>query len=85
MIYWPEFLLPVFSEEALPGQPVAVRIKPQENADEVRTEFVFLQAAAVKGQWLNVTLLDQDFNPLGNGWIRWEKENQIQVTYSLFS
>lgn len=85
LIYWPEFLLPVFSVEALPCQQVAVRIKPQEDADEVRTEYVFLQAAAVRGQWLNVTLLDKDFKPLGNGWIRWEKENQMLVTYSLFS
>ncbi|MDN3690645.1 hypothetical protein [Cyclobacterium jeungdonense] len=84
MIFWPEFLLPVFSEETLPCQQVAVRIKPQENADEVRSEFAFLQAAA-KGQWLKVTLLDKDFKPLGSGWIRWEKENQILVTFSLFS
>ena len=39
----------------------------------------------IENEWMYVELIDDDFNALGNGWIRWTKEGKMLISYNLLS
>lgn len=85
IIYWPEFLLSVNSVEFIDGKEQIIRIKPLNYAGEVNTNFIFMQPLIIKGDWMMVRLVDDDYKTVGKGWIQWKKGDSLIIKYSLFS
>ena len=36
-------------------------------------------------QWIKVELIDENYNSLGQGWIKWREEGKLLISYSLLS
>ncbi len=85
LIFWPDFLLTVSSIELLQDTIQPIRIKPLENASTITTTFSFMKVLSVKDEWVQVKLFDDDFMEKGLGWVRWKKEGQLLISYSLLS
>ena len=85
LIYWPDFLLSVNSVEFLDGIDNIVRIKPLEHASEVSTNFEIMKPVQISNNWMQVFLIDADYNRVGKGWIKWKMNNRLLITYSLLS
>ncbi|MEQ8714020.1 MAG: hypothetical protein RIC80_13445 [Cyclobacteriaceae bacterium] len=83
--YWPQFLISVHSVEPFDRTTNPVRIKALDHASEVSANYSLLAPIMVKGEWLKVQLLDDGYQKVGEGWIRWAKDGQWQVHYSLLS
>lgn len=83
-ITWPEMLLSVSTVEPLNGHET-VRIKPLSNASTINLAYDFLKPLLVQGDWLYVKMLDDGFNEIGKGWIRWKDNDMLLITYSLLS
>lgn len=85
IIFWPEFLLSVNSVEFIDGKEQLIRIKPLEYAGEVFTKYNFMQPLIIKGDWMMVRLVGDNYKTVGNGWIQWKKDDTLLITYSLLS
>ena len=85
LIYWPDFLLTMNSVKQLRPGDNPVKIKPLEHASLVSTEYTFLRPTAIRQQWLQVELTDKNFIKIGTGWIRWQENGSLIISYSLFS
>lgn len=83
LLFWPEFLLSVYSVEFPDGAPQTVRVKPLSYAGKVTTDFDFMKPVFVRDKWMQVNLLDGDLNKVAEGWIRWRNENSLLIRYSL--
>jgi hypothetical protein len=85
IIYWPDFLLTVSSVEQLNPKDNPVRIKPLSHAALVSYEFTFLRPFRISNQWMQVELLNSQFQSEGKGWIKWEECGKLLIKYSLLS
>tara|TARA_R110002073_G_scaffold139232_2_gene289386 strand:+ start:171782 stop:172765 length:984 start_codon:yes stop_codon:yes gene_type:complete len=85
LLYWPEFLLSVHSVEYPDPSKYKVYARPFENSGVIGTSYHFLRPLKIKNEWMYVALLGDDFNTVGNGWIRWQKEGKLLIIYSLLS
>lgn len=85
IIYWPDFLLSVNSVVFIDGKEQVIRIKPLNYAGEVNTKYIFMQPLIIKGDWIMVRLVDDDYKTVGKGWIQWKKEDTLLIKYSLIS
>ncbi len=85
LIYWPEFLLSINSVEPRSRQDKPIRVKPLSHAGHVSTQYAFLKPLQISNQWMQVELLDDSFNSHGQGWIKWQENGELLITYSLFS
>ena len=85
IIYWPDFLLKVFSVEFPPDEIQKIRFKPDDASSEVSVQFEFMKPLEVKDDWIRVALTDDDFNTVGKGWIRWRRDRKLLIMYSLLS
>ncbi|MBK7342697.1 MAG: hypothetical protein IPJ06_06015 [Saprospiraceae bacterium] len=85
VIYWADFLLGVHSVEWPDDQPGIVRIKPLSQASQVMVDYVFMHPIMIRGHWMLVELWNDDFEQVGNGWIRWTDGEKLLVRYSLLS
>jgi hypothetical protein len=65
------------------GQEVLV--KPLNHAGTVQTAYSFMRPVRIKQDWIFVHLLNQDFNKVGKGWIKWYSDEQLLIKYSLLS
>lgn len=84
VLFWPEFLLTVFSVDNLDPENNLLREKPLLNASPfLGIEFSFLSPVMVKESWLKVNLLDNDFNKVGEAWLQWHSYGKLLVSYSL--
>lgn len=84
---WPSFLLTVHSVEAKNPADNPVRVKPLTHAGLMTkaTDQHFLRPVKVQEDWLQVEVLDPDFQAIGTGWIRWQAEGELLVNYNLLS
>jgi hypothetical protein len=83
---WPEFLLTVFSIEMLDNEENPLRIKPLKHASKIVIEkYEILTPVMIKANWIMVNLLDKDFNIIGEGWIEWQRDGKLSISYSLLS
>jgi hypothetical protein len=82
---WAEFILSVNSVEFINKDSQSVHIKPLDIADPIKVDFVFMQPLLVEEDWMYVRLTNMNFAEKGKGWIRWRKENQLLIRYSLLS
>jgi hypothetical protein len=87
VIYWPSFILSVNTVELKSEFPQPYRVKPLDHAGELSVDkpYIFLRPESVKGFWLEVSLLNDDFKAEGRAWIRWRDEHNLLVDYSLLS
>ncbi|MEQ9300647.1 MAG: hypothetical protein RIF33_18900 [Cyclobacteriaceae bacterium] len=83
--YWPQFLLRINSVESLDPASNPVRIKALDHASEVSADYSLLTPIMVKGEWIKVALVGDDYQKVAEGWIRWAKNGKWQIRYSLFS
>ncbi len=83
--FWPSFLLSINSLESLDKQLNPVKIKPLDHASNVSNDYSLLKPKLVKGEWIKVDLMDEDYTKLGEGWIRWKRDGRWLISYSLLS
>ena len=82
---WPDFLLSVFTVEWSEGEPGTVRIKPLAHAGEVMVDYDLMHPIMIRGEWMQVELMNDDVEPLATGWIKWRYEKGLLIQYSLLS
>ncbi len=82
---WPEFLLSINSVEFNKYSNKKVFVKPLDYAGEVNVAFSFMKPLLVEEDWMYVKLVDGDYKEQRKGWIRWRKDGNLLVKYSLFS
>lgn len=85
LLYWPEFLLTINSVEPLSRQNNPIRVKPLTHASQTSTPYSFLKPLKISNQWMQVELLDDNFKSHGKGWIKWQENGELLITYSLLS
>ncbi len=87
LLTWPHFLTTVHSIEPMDWNSNPVRGAPKAEATVLQGigKGHILQAKAVSGDWLSVTILDQDYHSVGKGWVRWRMEGELVVKYNLLS
>lgn len=83
LLFWPEFLLTVTSIEFKEGNAQRPKIKPLDIAVEIKTPFSHLSTLQVKDDWAQVILKDKKHRKLGKGWVRWQKDGKLLITYQL--
>jgi hypothetical protein len=84
-IFWPDFLLNVQSIEFPKDLPQTVRVKPLNYAGQVSLDFEFMKPIQFQYHWMEVELLDRDFQKTGTGWVRWRDDEKLLIEYSLLS
>jgi hypothetical protein len=87
MIHWPEFLVTLPSVEFPDGMIQPYRVKPLDHASEVKTEKVYpmMRPESVRGYWLEVSLLNENYRAEDRVWIKWRDRYQLLIEYSLLS
>ncbi|MEW4925556.1 hypothetical protein [Algibacter sp. 2305UL17-15] len=83
--YWPEFLLGVHSVEFLNSEAQAIYVKPLDHAGKLSVPHRFMKPLRIANEWMLVTLLDDNFDTIGKGWIKWIHDNKLLISYSLLS
>ncbi len=85
-VSWAEFLLNMHSVEFdQEGQKVYDDPKIK-SAGRVYDRNTFFRPKFVAGDWMEVAILDNDYNPTGKtGWIRWRKDGQLLIRHNLLS
>lgn len=83
--YWPEFLLGVHSVEFPNPESETIYIKPLDHAAKVNTLYSYMRPLYITNTWMHVELQDYDFKPVGTGWIKWIKDGNLLIRYSLLS
>lgn len=88
ILLWPEFLLQVHSIEILPEYKNPIKIKALESASDLQLasgqEYI-LQPICVKGDWLQIKILDQNYNEIDDGWVKWFDDGNVVINYVLLS
>ena len=83
--YWPDFLLGVHSVGLLPEANQAVHSRPFRESGIITSEFSFMKPIKIKNSWMYVELWNDDYTKSGNGWIQWQKDGKLMISYSLLS
>lgn len=83
--FWPEFLLSINSVEFINKDSQKVYVKPLDHAGTVNTSYGFMKPLRVQQNWMYVLLLNDGFEVTGKGWIKWQGNNQLLITYNLLS
>lgn len=85
ILMWPDFLLLVHSVEFKEPGEQKVRVKPLSHAGEVNIAFQIMKPMIIKDEWMLVELYDDNYEKTGQGWIQWNSNNQLLISYSLLS
>lgn len=83
-IDWSKFIVSVHSIESN-KQDLVVYRRPFPNSDKIEHTALMLQPVIVRDRWLKVKLIDDEYNVVDEGWIRWRDENEILIQYNLLS
>lgn len=83
LLYWPDFFNSMHSVEFINDQKVFAR--PFDYAGTVSTGFSFMRPVRIKQDWMEVILIDNAFEPVGKGWIKWHDHEKLLISYNLFS
>ncbi|MEA1784863.1 hypothetical protein U1E44_02055 [Arenibacter sp. GZD96] len=84
LVFWPEFLLSVNSVELIDASQT-LKATPFDHASEYQGKYTYLRPQKIKGEWMEVALLDNDFKTIGSAWLKWLDCGEIRVSYSLLS
>jgi hypothetical protein len=85
VISWQDFLLSVNSVEFPESSKGKVHDREFENSGRIQTPFEFMRPIRIKGEWMEVLLIDDNFKTVGKGWIRWLKDDRLLIKYNLLS
>ena len=85
LLYWPEFLLGVNSVEFINSNTQNIYTKPLDHAVKAHQKYSFMRPLSVKQNWMQVLLIDDNFNSVGKGWIKWVQHDKLMITYNLLS
>ena len=83
--FWPEFLLGIHSVEF--PQPITYKVyaRPFDYAGTVEIPYSFMRPIKIENEWMYVELQGDDFKEVAKGWIRWQKDGKLLITYNLLS
>lgn len=84
---WASFLLTVHAVEPLNWEDNPLRSKPLRHADPLLkfNRKNILQPLKIENNWIQVNILNHDYNPIQKGWLRWRSDTQLSITYQLLS
>lgn len=85
MLSWPDFLLSVSSVEFPLDGSGKVYHRPTPASDPINLDFRLMKPIQVRGEWMQVRLMDDSLREHGNGWIRWKQGEQLLIGYSILS
>jgi len=85
LMYWPTFLFSINSVEFLNHETQKVYVKPIDHASTVIQSYSFMRPLKIKQHWMYVLLKNDDFNTVGKGWIKWNDNGKLLISYSLLS
>ncbi len=85
ILYWPEFFLTVHSVEFLDSNAFSVHLKPMDHASKINITHSFMKPLRISGEWMFVALVNDNFDAVGKGWVRWLKNGKFLIRYSLLS
>jgi hypothetical protein len=80
---WPEFLMLNNSIKFNEKSDGKVYTKPFENAGQIPLQFELIKPLLIQNDWMYAKLVDEDLVENGKGWIRWKKENELLINYTL--
>lgn len=83
VLSWPEFLLGVAAVEPLDPAANPLRLKPLDHASPIQGASSPYSVVAAQEQWLGVRPAEKPGDL--QGWIRWKKQGQLTVSYSILS
>ncbi len=83
--YWPEFLLSVNNVEFTNPKEETIFVKPLDYAGSVNVKYSFMKPQRVTHSWMYVELVDNNYNAVGKGWIKWKRNEKLLIEYSLLS
>ncbi|MGZ0016447.1 hypothetical protein [Yeosuana sp. AK3] len=84
LVLWPEFLLGVNSVELINANQT-LKATPFDHASEYQGTYTYLRPQKIKGEWMEVALLDNDFKTIGTAWLKWLDCGIINVSYNVLS
>lgn len=84
---WPSFLLSVQAIEPINWENNPLRSKPLRHASPLLEYGAqnILQPLKIEDNWIQVNILDQNYEALQTGWIRWRSASQLLITYQMLS
>ena len=87
LVHWPEFLLNLHSVEFIESQVQPIRYKPLLHAGEVplTDAIVSMKPIVIRNDWMLVDMLNDKLERINKGWIQWQKDGRLLLTYSLLS
>ncbi|WP_158858866.1 hypothetical protein [Lunatibacter salilacus] len=83
--FWPDFFLSINSVEFLNSNTQTIYVKPLDHAGKVIQSYSFMKPLLVRQDWMYVTLLNDNFEPVGKGWVKWKENGELLISYSFFS
>jgi len=83
--YWPEFFLGVNSVEFIDTESPKIFVKPLDHAALVNRPYTFMSPQRVEQSWMSVKLMNDDFEAVGEGWIKWRDNEKLLISYSLLN
>lgn len=85
VVYWADFFLGIHSVEFLPDSSESVRERPFPNAGNNNQPYAFMRALRIQGDWMQVLLVNSDYQTVGKGWIQWRRQGALLINYNLLS
>lgn len=79
ILLWPEFLLQVNSVEFLDPVNQNIYIKPFQHASTVTANYSFMKPIRIKHSWMEVNLLNDNFETVEKGWIKWIENDTLLI------
>lgn len=83
--YWPEFLLSVSSVEPINVKTNPIRARPFLHASISPIQYSILKPIRISDKWIEVELYDDNLKSHGKGWLQWQENGKLLITYSLLS
>ncbi len=86
LLYWPQFFMSVHSVEFLNSENQSIYARPFDNSGELSVvSYSFMQPLKIKQEWMFVSLITDTYEEVAQGWIRWTRNGELLITYSLLS
>ncbi len=83
---WPDFLLSTSSIELFDPVLNMPKVRPFDHSSPIQIpEGNIFTPIEISDEWLRVKVLDHNYKKIGEGWVRWRRENQLLVRYNLLS
>lgn len=82
---WELFLLQINSVESIDPQDNPLRSRPLPHSSPSAVKGTLYVPIEIKDEWMKVKVYRDDYQLVGEGWIKWRSGNQLLVSYNLLS